>query len=98
MARKHTFLNAEFTERWKKAYELLQVSQQNGVDKVMGALLKQRPTPGMRVKPVEPDKYYYEARINDADRLIYRTQGGLLYFIDIVPHDEIAKYSIGPSR
>lgn len=98
MARKNAFLSAEFTERWKEAYQLLQVSQQNGADKVVIALLKQNPTPGMRVKPIEPDKYYFEARINDGDRLIHRTRDGTVHFADIVTHDDIAGYSRGPSK
>ena len=98
MARKHAFLNAEFTERWKQSYQCLQLAEQNGVDKVVIALLNQKPTPGMRVKPIEPDKYYFEARINDGDRLIHRTHEGTLYFIDIVTHDDIGKYSRGRSR
>ncbi|HUQ48987.1 MAG TPA: hypothetical protein VM053_12205 [Gemmatimonadaceae bacterium] len=93
MARKHALLNAEFTERWKESYQGLQSAQQNGIDKVIIALLKQKPTPGMRVKPIEPGKYYCEARINDADRLIHRTSEGTIYFIDIVSHDDIGKYS-----
>ena len=47
----------------------------------------------MRIKPIVPDKYYYEARINDAHRLIFRTQDGVVHFVDIVTHDDIAKYS-----
>lgn len=98
MARKHAFLNAEFTERWKESYQSLQLPEQNGVDKVVIALLKQKPTPGMRVKPIEPDKFYFEARINDGDRLIHRTDDGTIYFIDIVTHDDIGKYSRGGFR
>ncbi len=98
MARKHAFLNAEFTERWKESYQGLQLPEQNGVDKVVIALRKQKPTPGMRVKPIEPDKYYFEARINDGDRLIHRIDDGKIYFIDFVTHDDIGKYSRGRSR
>jgi len=97
LARKHAFLNAEFTERWKESYQSLQSPEQNGTDKAVIALLKQKPTPGMRVKPIEPDKYYYEARISDGGRLIHRTHEGTIYFIDIVSHDDIEKYSRFPS-
>ena len=31
-------------------------------------------------------------RINDGDRPIHRSEAGTAYFIDIVSHDEIAKY------
>lgn len=98
MARKHTFLNAEFSDRWKESYQALQLREQNGVDKVVIALLKQKPAPGMRVKPIEPDKYYFEARINDGDRLIYRPDAGTICFVDIVTHDDIGKYSRERSR
>ena len=96
MARKHVFLNAEFSERWKESYAALQHAQQQGVDKVVVALLKQQPTPGMRVKPIEPDKYYDEARVNDGDRLIHRTHAGTVYFVDVVTHDEIGRYGRAP--
>ena len=96
MARKHVFLNAEFSERWKESYAALQHAQQQGVDKVVMALLKQQATPGMRVKPIEPDKYYDEARVNDGDRLIHRTHAGTVYFVDVVTHDEIGRYGRAP--
>ena len=57
------------------------------------ALMKQEPTPGMRVKPIEPDKYFYEARINDGDRLVFRIDEGRVWFVDIVEHDHIDRYS-----
>ena len=93
MARKQGFLNAQFTERWKESYEALQLAGQDSTDKVVIALLKQRRTPGMRIKPIEPEKYYFEARINDGDRLIFRTQDQTVYFVEIVSHDDIGKYS-----
>lgn len=98
MARKQPFLRAEFSEQFKVAYAAPQVAQQNGVDKVVIALLKQQPTPGMRVKPVEPDKYYHEARINDGDRLIHRAHDGTVYFVDVVTHDDIGRYGRVPRR
>ena len=73
-----------------------QHAQQHGVDKVVMALLKQQPTPGMRVKPIEPEKFYYEARVNDGDRVIHRVHDGTVYFVDIVVHDEIGTYGKRP--
>lgn len=93
MAQKHVYLNAAFSDRWRASYERLQLEAKNAADRVVIALLKQKPTPGMRIKPIVPDKYYYEARINDAHRLIFRTQDGVVHFVDIVTHDDIAKYS-----
>ena len=98
MARKQEFLDAEFAETFEEAYAKLQTQQQGGCDKVIMALLKRQPTPGMRVKPIEPDKYYYEARINDGDRLIHRIDEGTLFVYDVVTHDEIGTYGRGPKR
>lgn len=68
------------------------MAQQGGVDKGVIALLKRKPTPGMQVKPIQPDKYYDEARINDGDRLVHRIDGGTLWVVDVVPHDDIDRY------
>ena len=98
MARAQRFLDAEFSEQFKVAYAALQADQQKGVDKTVMALLKQQPTPGTRVKPIEPDKYYYEARVNDGDRLIHRQEGERLLFVDVVAHDDIGKYARAPKQ
>lgn len=92
MARRQKFLAAEFSKRFEKSYAGLTVAQQNGVDKAVIALLKRKPTPGMRVKPIQPDKYYAEARINDGDRLIHRIDSGTLWVVDVVSHDDIDRY------
>lgn len=62
------------------------------MDKAIVALLKQETTPGMRVKPILPEKYYNEARINDGDRLIHRVENGKLWLVDVVTHDDIGRY------
>jgi mRNA-degrading endonuclease RelE of RelBE toxin-antitoxin system len=93
VARRQRFLAAEFSKRFEKSYVSLTVAQQNGVDKAVIALLKRRPSPGMRVKPIQPDKYYNEARINDGDRLVHRIDSGTLWIVDVVPHDDIDRYS-----
>lgn len=93
MGRKKTrFLAGEFSEQFDDAYSKLQHQQQKGVDKAVLALLKGEPTPGMRVKPIEPEKYYLEARVNSGDRLIHRADAGTVYFVDVVPHDRIGRY------
>lgn len=92
MVRKRSFLGAEWSRRWDKSYRKLTHEQQKGVDKVVMALIKQQPTPAMRVKPVEPEKYYNEARINDGDRIIHRIEAGKVWFVDIVVHDDIGRY------
>ncbi len=46
----------------------------------------------MRVKPIEPEKYYNEARINEGDRLIFRIEADTIWFVDVVTHDDIGRY------
>jgi hypothetical protein len=41
---------------------------------------------------VEPEKYYSEARANDGDRVIHRIEGGKVWFVDMVAHDDIGRY------
>jgi hypothetical protein len=92
VARRQKFLAAEFSKRFEKSYAALTVAEQNGVDKAVIALLKRRPTPGTRIKPIQPDKYYNEARINDGDRLVHRVDSGTLWIVDVVAHDDIGRY------
>lgn len=92
MARKKEFLAVEFSDRFKGSYAALSNDRQKGADKAILALMKQEPTPGMRVKPIEPEKYYREARINDGDRLVHRVEGSRLFIIDVVGHDDIGRY------
>ena len=93
MARKKGFLAAEFSQRFNESYAALSHDQQRGADRVLLALTKQEATPGMRVKPIEPEKYYSEARINDGDRLVHRIEGAKLWVVDVVAHDDIARYA-----
>lgn len=92
MGRKTPFLGAEFSNRFRESYAALSTVRQSAVDRVILALMKQQVTPGMRVKPIHPEKYYHEARINDGDRLIHRIEGGKLWVIDVVSHDDIGRY------
>lgn len=92
MARRQKFLAAEFSKRFEKSYGGLSVAQQNGVDKAVIALLKRKPTPGMRIKPIQPDKFYDEARINEGDRLVHRIESDTLWVVDVVKHDDIDRY------
>ena len=57
MAHKRSFFDAKFSAQWEKTYRALQAQEKKGTDKVIIALLSDDPTPGMRVKPIEPDKY-----------------------------------------
>jgi hypothetical protein len=96
MSRRIAFLAAEFSAQFDKAYEGLPADKQRETDEVVMALLKSQPTQGMRVKPIQPDKHYNEARINSGDRVVYRVEAGVCRFADIVPHDLINKYGRKP--
>ncbi len=48
------------------------------------ALIKQTSSSGLRIKPIQPAKYYLEARINSGDRTIFRLSEGTIFFIDVV--------------
>jgi len=93
VARKKGFLAVSFSQRFKESYAALSLDRQKGVDKVLLALMKQEATPGMRVKPIRPEKHYLEARVNDGDRLVYRMDSGTLVVQDVVAHDDVDRYS-----
>ncbi len=75
-----------------KSYPLFQAAEQKGIDKVVMALLKGDTTPGMRIKPIEPEKCFYEARVDDGDRVVRRTANDTVYFVDVVAHGDIGRY------
>lgn len=60
------------------------------------SLIKQESSPGLRIKPIQPEKYYFEARINSGDRIVFRIEAGTIFFIDIVKHDDIDRYGRRP--
>lgn len=37
--------------------------------------------------------HYLEARFNQGDRIVFRIEGGTIFFVDIVTHDEIDELS-----
>jgi mRNA-degrading endonuclease YafQ of YafQ-DinJ toxin-antitoxin module len=92
MARKQPFLDIEFAEQFKKSYSSFQSREQDRIDEVVMALAKGVSTPGMRIKPIEPEKYYREARVNDGDRVVFRIANDTLLLADVVPHDLISGY------
>ena len=98
MAQKQTFLQAVWSEAWKKSYAALSGDRQRSCDEAAIAIIKQMASPGLRVKPIQPEKYYFEARINSGDRIIFRVDGGTVSFVDIVKHDDIGRYGRRPRR
>ena len=92
MARKQQFLDAVWTDQFRESYAKLPANEQKSADRVTFAIMKGELTQGMRIKPIEPEKYYNEARINDGDRIVHRIDAGTVFFADVVPHDQINKY------
>ena len=91
MAEKQILL-AVWSEGWKRAYRALSADRQKSCDRAAIALVKRESSPGLRVKPIQPDKYYYEARIGSGDRIVFRVEAGTIYFIDVVKHDDVDRY------
>lgn len=83
-------------EDWKASYARLPADRQRACDACAFALVKQDATPGLRIKPIQPEKYYLEARINSGDRIVFRIEAGTIFFIDIVKHDDIDRYGRRP--
>jgi hypothetical protein len=92
MPRKQTFLAAVWSEQWKASYLDLTLDRQAACDEAVIALIKQVVSPGLHVKPIQPEKYYLEARINSGDRIVFRIEAGTIFFVDVVKHDDIGRY------
>jgi hypothetical protein len=98
MARQQTFLAAQWADRFKESYAELPADKQATCDTAAIALIKRESSPGLRVKPIHPDKYYYEARLNSGDRIVFRVDGSTIYFVDVVNHDAIDRYGRRPKQ
>jgi hypothetical protein len=96
VARPQTFLSAHWTEQWQESYAGLPTERQVSCDRAILALIKRTDSPGLNVKPVLPDKYFWEARISSGDRIIFRRGEGMIVFIDVVAHDEIQRFGRRP--
>ena len=96
MSRRQTFLGASWSDRWKEGYAELSADRQTTCDEAAMALIKQQLSAGLRVKPIQPDKYYLEARLNSGDRIVFRIEAGTVFFVDVVKHDDIGRYGRRP--
>jgi mRNA-degrading endonuclease RelE of RelBE toxin-antitoxin system len=92
MARKQTFLATDWSEAWKESYAKLSADRQLACDQAAIALIKQIVSPSLRIKPIQPEKHYLEARINSGDRIVFRIEQGTIFFVDVVHHDDISRY------
>lgn len=96
MGRAATFLSAFWSERWKASYGELPPDRRASCDRAVLAIIKRESPPGLRIKPIQPEKYYLEARISSGDRVVCRIEGGAVYFVDVVKHDDIEHYGRRP--
>src|SRR3954452_4987389 len=96
MARKQTFLSAVWSDVWKESYAKLSAERQAACDEAAMALIKQTTSSGLRIKPIQPAKYYLEARINSGDRIVFRLAEGTVFFMDVFTHDETSRYGKRP--
>lgn len=97
MTRERRELEVSYGKRFEQRLRELPEARRTPCLRVIEALARQEPTPGMRVKPILPGRFYSEARISSGDRLVFRTSQGVLHLIDIVTHDDIVRYS-APGR
>ena len=98
MATRSAVRSAVWTEQWWQSYMRLPPDRQNSCDRAAMALIKGAETPGLRVKPILPDKHYLEGRISSGDRIVFRIEGSAIYFMDVVKHDDIGRYGRGPRQ
>jgi hypothetical protein len=85
-------LAAVWPDLWKERYAKLSAERQTACDEAVMALIKQNASSGLRRKPIQPAKYYLEARIDSGDRTVFRLAEGTIFFVDGVAHDDISRY------
>ena len=98
MATRPAIRSATWTEQWWRSYARLASDRQASCDRVIMALVKGSDAPGLNVKPILPDKHYLEARISSGERIVFRVEAGAIYFMDVVRHDDIARYGRRPRQ
>lgn len=62
------------------------------------ALIKGIDSPGPNVKPILPDKHYFEARVSSGDRIVFRKEQSAVIFVDVIKHDDIERYGRRPRK
>jgi hypothetical protein len=90
------FSSYKRSARFDATYVGLENSLQKQVDKAIALLFANRWHPSLKVHPVKPDKYFWEAYANSGDRIIYIPDGDCLMLVDIIPHDKIGRYGKRP--
>lgn len=88
---------AEWSKSFESSYARLNPDRQKACDKAIIALIKRQSSPGLRVKPIHPDKYYNEARLDSGNRIVFRIDDGTIFFVDVIIHDKNSRYGRRPS-
>jgi hypothetical protein len=92
------FLTVERTEQFDKAVAGLQVAARKQLARRAQLLFDNSAHPSLKAHQIKPDKYYWEAYLNDGDRIIYIPEGSHLVLVDVVPHDDIGRYGKRPKK
>jgi hypothetical protein len=92
VARRRPFSHLELTARFDKSFKALDMASQTQCIAALEQLMEDPVAPGLRLKPIQPSKKYWEARINRGDRLILYPVSGMAYVMDVVKHDDIRKW------
>ena len=92
MSKRQPFLTAYWFKQWEESYAELSADRQAACDRAAMELIKRASSPGLRITPIHPEKYYDEARLNSGDRIVFRVESGAIYFVDVVKHDDVSRY------
>ncbi len=87
------FTELDLTEQFDDSYRRLPERVQKQCRKALDYLLTNSDHPSLILEPILPAKIYWEARMNRSDRLVLRPDGSILRVLDVVTHDEIARWS-----
>ena len=92
------FLTLEVTEQFENVTAELQKAQRSQLERRSVLLFDNPAHPSLKAHPIKPDKYYWEAYLNDSDRIVYVPEGSHLVLVDVVPHDDIGRYGKRPKK
>lgn len=92
------FLTLKVAKRFEKTTATLQEAQRKQLARQSRLLFENPAHSSLRAHPVKPDKYYWEAYLNNSDRIVYVPDGSRLVLVDVVPHDDIGRYGKRPRK
>ena len=92
MTRSRAYKETHLTRRFEKSYRRLSTQVQEQCDDALEALVEEPLSPGLHLKPIRPGNRYFEARVNNGDRLIIYPVSGTAYVMDVVSHNDIKKW------